>query len=340
MFHKTIIQGRLDFGTQNSYDKVAKMFQYRIDTYYKNEIIYKSEDIFFEEQLSLEVPRFVGNVTDKSFKNTTDLLAYCAQFAVSGTIRAWLLDNGEILQFELIEPSSDKAAVQSYIKGRSLIRESGKQDEAIAELSKAIEKHDRHAGAYERRAKTCFLLRNYSDALRDYNKCLGIDPTIASAYYGRARVLTLQDKWEEAIQDFDHAIKKSVALETTHWKARRLKAEAHMHLHDYAGALYELKLFVNRKFKKSDPNLAWRRWALFHYGSCCVETENYMDAIGALDEACTLPDLNDGVEMSELLRIRGIAKTKAGKSGGLKDLKESVKMGNKKSSIALKDLKK
>ena len=64
MFFKTIIQGRLDFGTQNSYDKVAKMFQYRIDTYYKNEIIFKSEDIFKPEQLSLEIPRFVGNVSE------------------------------------------------------------------------------------------------------------------------------------------------------------------------------------------------------------------------------------------------------------------------------------
>lgn len=340
MFYKTIIQGRLDFGTQTSYDKIAKMFQYRIDTYYKHEIIFKAEDIFKPEQLSLELPRFVGNVTEKSYKNTADVLIYCAQFAVSGTVRAWLLDNGEILQFELIEPHSDKAAVQSFIKGRSLIREEGKQDEAIEELSKAIEKHDRHAQAYERRAKTNFLLRNYSEALRDYNKCLGIDPTVASAYYGRARVFSIQEKWQEAIENYDEAIKKSVALESVHWKARRLKGAAHLALNEYIKAHFELKLFVNRKFKKNDPNLGWRRWALYNYGLSCFETEHYLDAVAAFDEAINLPELNDGIDKSELLRYRGMSKSKAGKSGGIKDLKESVKMGNKMSSIVLKEMAK
>ena len=338
MFFKTIIQGRLDFGTQNSYDKVAKMFQYRIDTYYKNEIIFKAEDIFLPDQLSLEIPRFVGNVSEKAFKNCTDLLAYCAQFAVSGTIRSWLLDNGEILHFELVEPQSDKAAVQSFIKGRSLVKETGKQNEAIAELSKAIEKHDRHAQAYERRAKTCFLLQNYSDALRDYNKCLGIDPTIASAYYGRARVFTIQGKWAEAIADFDNAIKKSVALESIHWKSRRLKGAAHIELKEFSKAAYELKLFVNRKFKKNDPNIGWRRWALFNYGLSCFETENYLEALVAFNEALDLPELNDGIDISEMLRLRGMSKNKAGKSGGIKDLKESIKLGNKKSTAALKEM--
>lgn len=338
MFYKTIIQGRLDFGTSVSFDKVSKMYQYRIDTYYKNEIIFKGEEIFKPETLTLELPRFVNNVTEKAFKNTTDLLIYCAQFAVNGTIRAWLLDNGEILQFENIEPHSDKAAVQLFIKGRNLVRAQGQQEEAIAELSKAIEKHDRHAQAYERRAKTCFIMQKYSDALRDYNKCLVIDPTVATAYYGRARVYSIQGKTNEAIADFDEAIKKSVALENVHWKARRLKGAAHMELHEFDKAHFELKLFVNRKFKKNDPNLGWRRWALFQYSISCVETEKYLDAVAALDEALNMEEVNDKIDKSEMLRIRGFAKTKAGKSGGIKDLKESVKMGNKFSSAILKEL--
>jgi tetratricopeptide (TPR) repeat protein len=314
------------------------MYQYRIDTYYKNDLLFKVEDVFKEEQLSLEIPRFVNTVSEKAFKNTTDLLIYCSQFAVSGTVRSWLIDNGDILHFELIEPISDKAAVQSYIKGRSMIRISGQQDEAIAELSRAIEKHDRHAQAYERRAKTCFLLQNYNDALRDYNKCIGIDPTIASAYYGRARVHLIQNRIQDAIADFDHAIKKSVALESIHWKSRRLKGASHMELKEFNNALFELKLFVNRKFKKNDPNLSWKRWALYNYGICCFETENYLDALVAFNEAIELPELNDGIENSEILRLRGLSKTNSGKSGGIKDLRESGKLGNKKSKAALKEM--
>ncbi|MBL0081833.1 MAG: tetratricopeptide repeat protein [Saprospiraceae bacterium] len=185
-----------------------------------------------------------------------------------------------------------------------------------------------------------FLLKNYNDALRDYNKCLNIDPTVASAYYGRARVLSIQEKWQPAIEDYDNAIKKSVALESIHWKARRLKGGAHFVLKEYDKALFELKLFVNRKFKKNDPNLAWRRWALFHYGVSCFETGAYLDALGAFNEAIELPDLTDGIDVSEILRYRGLSKNKAGKSGGIKDLKESVKMGNKKSSAFLKEMAK
>jgi tetratricopeptide (TPR) repeat protein len=314
------------------------MYAYRVDSYYKNEIIFKLEDIFNAETLSLEIPRYVKDHIEKTFKNTADLLQYCAQFAVSGTIRAWLLDSGEIVHYEFIEPNSDKAAVQAFIKGRSIIRETGKQDEAIKLLSNAIEKYDRHAQAYERRAKTSFLLKQYSDALRDYNKCLGIDPTISTAYYGRARVHQIQGNLKEAIIDYDNAIKKSVALETTHWKARRLKGNCHVELKEYPQALFELKLFVNRKFKKNDPNIEWRRNALYHFGLSCFELENYTDALSAFDEALNLPDLNDGVDKSELLRLRGLSKTSSGKSGGIKDLKDSVKLGNLRSKKNLKEL--
>jgi tetratricopeptide (TPR) repeat protein len=338
MLLKTIIQGRLEFGSQLTYDKLIKMYAYRVESYYKNDVIVKTEEIFKEETLSLEIPRYVKEHFEKSYKNTVDLLTYCASFALSGTIRAWFLDNGEIVHFDHIEPFSEKGAVLSFMKGRSLIREVGKQDEAIALLSNAIEKHDRHAQAYERRAKICFLLQNYSDALRDYNKCIAIDPTLASAYYGRAKVSLIQNKIPEAIEDFDQTIKKSVALETVHWKSRRLKGEAHITMKEWPAAIFELKLFVNRKFKKNDHNLSWRRRALFMYGLACYENENYLEALAALNEASELPELNDGVELDELLRIRGMAKKSSGKSGGIKDLKESTKMGNKKSKAALKEM--
>lgn len=327
VFYKSIIQGRLDFGTDKSYEKVTKMFQYRVETYYKNSLIFKYEDIFKDEFLTLEIPRFVGNVTEKSFKNTTDLLNYCAQFAVSGSVRSWLLENGEVLQFYLIEPQSDKGAVQSFLKGKNMIKIAGKTNEAFEELSKAIEKHDRHAMAYERRAKTCVLLKNYSDAIRDFTKSINIDPTMPSAYLGRGRVKMIQQDYQSAIQDFDHAIKKSVALESIHWKARRLKAHCHLKLKEYQPALFELRLFVNRKFAKDDINNEWKRWGWFKYGIALMETENYSEAIDAFNKAESLPEYRDGIKTSEIIFRRGLAKQKAGKSGYLKDLKEAADLG-------------
>ncbi|MBL0098847.1 MAG: hypothetical protein IPP49_01360 [Saprospiraceae bacterium] len=233
MYLKTIIQGRLEFGTQKSYDKVTKMFLQRLETYYKTDVFFKFEDIFKDEELSLEIPRYVGQVTDKAFRTTTNLLGYCAQFAVAGSIRAWLINEGEIVHFETLEPESDKGAVQSFVKGRRLVKVKGKESEALAALSQAIEKYDRHAQAYERRAKVNFLMKNYHDALRDYNKCINIDPTIPTAYYGKAKIHMLKGEWEDAIQNLDEAIKKSIALQTLYWKSRKLKAECHIKLKEW-----------------------------------------------------------------------------------------------------------
>ena len=62
MYLKTIIQGRLEFGTLKSYEKVTKMFLQRLENYYKSDVFFKYEDIFKDEELSLEIPRHVSQV--------------------------------------------------------------------------------------------------------------------------------------------------------------------------------------------------------------------------------------------------------------------------------------
>lgn len=339
MFYKAIIQGRLDFGTPRSYETVLKMYTYRVENYHKNDIIFKEEDIFIAETNELMIERFVGNVLEKSYKSTVELLEYCVQFAVNGSIRAWLVDNGEILHFHLLEPASDKAAVQSFIKGRSLVKVEGRQDEAIEELSKAIEKYDKHAQAYERRAKVSFIMQKYADALRDYNKALGIDPTIPSAYYGRARVHLHNGDLEAAVADFDQAIKKSVALEPIQWKSRRLKGEAHLRMKQYHKAIFELKLFTKRQFREGDSNNEWRRWALYYYGLALLENENYEEAIQAFNAALELPEINDRINLTDILRNRGIAKQRCGKNGYIKDIKEAASLGDRQASSLLEKIK-
>jgi tetratricopeptide (TPR) repeat protein len=339
MYLKTIIQGRLEFGTQKSYDKVTKMFLQRIETYYKTDVIFKFEDIFREDDLSMEIPRFVGQVSDKAFRTTTGLLGYCAQFAVAGSIRAWLINEGGIVHFETLEPESDKGAVQSFVKGRKLVKVKGKESEAIEALSQAIEKYDRHAQAYERRAKVNFLMKNYHDALRDYNKCIGIDPTIPTAYYGKAKIHILKSEWKEAIENLDEAIKKSIALQTLYWKSRRLKAECHIQLKEWQKAAFDLKLFTGRAFEVENPNKFWQRWAQFHYGLVLMELEEYPEALKAFDKSLNLPENADGVSEAEILTNRGIAKQKAGKHGYAKDIKDAAAKGGKKAKILLKNLK-
>lgn len=339
MYLKTIIQGRLEFGTEKSYEKVTKMFQQRVETYYKTDVIFKFEDIFKDDTFCLEIPRFVGQVTEKAFRTTTNLLRYCTQFAIAGSVRAWLINEGEVVQFETLEPDSDKGAVQSFVKGRKLVKVKGKEDEAIAALSSAIEKYDKHAQAYERRAKVNFIMKNYHDALRDYNKCIAIDASIPTAFYGKAKIHIMREEWTEAIENLEEAIKKSIALQTLYWKSRRLKAMCHIALKEWQKASFDLKLFTNRNFSKDDPNRFWLRWALYHYGLVLMQSEDYNEALKVLDKALNLSHNDDGIDEAEILTQRGLAKQKAGKSGYTKDIKEAAAKGSLKAKNMMKTMK-
>jgi len=338
MYLKTIIQGRLEFGNQKSYDKVTKMFLQRVETYYKTDVLFKFEEVFKEEDFSLEIPRYVNQITDKAFRITTSLLGYCAQFAVAGSIRAWLIKEGDIVGFETLEPDSDKGAVQSFVRGRNLVKVKGKEEEALKSLTLAIERYDRHAQAYERRAKVNFMMKNYHDALRDYNKCIGIDPSIPTAFYGKAKIHIIREEWDEAILNLEESIKKSIALQTLYWKSRRLKAECHIQKKEWTKAAFDLKLFTNRKYEKDNPNAIWLRWALYHYGLVLLELEEAPEALQAFDKALQLEDIKDGIKEADLLTYRGIAKQKSGKNGYVKDIKDAASKGGKKAKNMLKSL--
>ena len=338
MYLKTIIQGRLEFGNIKSYEKVTKMFLQRIETYYKTDVLFKFEDIFKEEELALEIPRYVNQVTEKAFKVTTGILAYCTQFAVSGSIRAWLIKEGEVVGFETLEPDSDKAAVQSFVKGRKLVKEKGRESEALSALSMAIEKYDRHAQAYERRAKVNFIMKNYHDALRDYDKCILLDSSIPTAYYGKAKIYIQRGDFKEAIPNLEESIKKSIALQTLYWKSRKLKAVCHIELKEWAKAAFDLKLFTARKFDKTDPNLFWMRKALYQYGLVLIELNEFSEAVIAFDKALNTQGKDDGMDEAEILTLRGIAKQKAGKTGYIKDIKDAAQKGGKRAKSLLKNL--
>ncbi|MFZ1704090.1 MAG: hypothetical protein WAT79_07065 [Saprospiraceae bacterium] len=330
----------MEFGSTKSYEKVTKMFLQRVETYYKTDVLFKFEDIFNEEELTLEIPRYVNQVSEKAFKVTAGIIGYCAQFAVAGSVRAWLIKEGEVISFETLEPISDKAAVQSFVKGRKLVKEKGREAEAITALNMAIEKYNRHAQAYERRAKVNFIMKNYHDALRDYNKCIHLDSSIPTAYYGIAKIHILKEEYEEAIINLEESIKKSIALQTLYWKSRKLKADCHIELKEWTKAAFDLKLYTNRKFKKNDPNLFWLRKAWFQYGLVLSELKEYSEAIIAFDKALVTSGKDDGVEEVEILTHRGLAKQNAGKTGYIKDIKEAAEKGSKKAKTLLKNLQK
>lgn len=69
-------------------------------------------------------------------------------------------------------------------------------------------------------------MKNYHDALRDYNKCIGIDPTIPTAYYGKAKIHILREEWNEAIVNLDESIKNQLPFKLYIGNPENLKLNA------------------------------------------------------------------------------------------------------------------
>jgi len=298
--------------------------------------IFDEESMFDEESSSLNIPRFVTQGSEKSWKNTISMLEYVAQFAVAGNMTAWMTENGKILKHGIVEPRSDRSAVQAYLKGRELIEKKGKEDEAIKSLTRAIEKYDRHAQAYERRGFINFRLKNYEDAVYDFTKSIDFSPSNPESYLGRGNIFRLDKKFEEAIKDFDMCIKTSIPLQPIYWQARRLKAECHFELKDYKGALADLKFFCNRKFKDGNPNIVYKRLVWFNYGKALLEVEQFEEAYNAFDQVLQIEEGKDKISEADKYLYRGIAREKAGKNGFIKDWKEAEKLGSKKATQLLK----
>jgi len=289
---KSIIQGRLDFGSEKSFVQMEKMYQLRIDNFYKYDTLLK-EDYLDPESYSINVPRHISIGTEKTWINTVKLLEYLAQFALSGSVSAWLVREGKILKYAIVEPKGDKAIVQNFLKGQKLSAESGKEKEAIKALTKVIDQYDSHAQAYERRGYLNYSLGKLTDALYDFNKCISYDDSIPSAYYSRALISMQKEDYVSAISDLILTTQKAIALQPIYWKARLLKGQCHLLQQEYAEAAREFKLFTARDFPKGDANIAKRKEAYFKQAQALVALKEYGKAMEVLELAEKIQDKND-----------------------------------------------
>jgi tetratricopeptide (TPR) repeat protein len=266
--HKLIFKGRLEFGSQRSFDMVVKHWHARVETYFKTDILFKAEQVFSESDFALSLPQQTIMSTEKNWRNTTALLYEIAQFALAGQVGAWWVSKGEVLDARTIEPQSDKIAVTEYLRGCELIGQAGMESEATAALSRAIEKFERHALAYERRGYVNYKLKNFNDALYDFSKSIDINPNNSEPFYGRGKVKMLKNEWESAAMDFDCAIRRALAVQVIHWLARFRRGECLYHAKQYQEAAKEFGFFLQKQFKADDPNHRYRAKAEFFLAEC------------------------------------------------------------------------
>lgn len=341
MIFKIIVAGRLEFGKKKTFDKVLEMYQFRVDNFYKFDLLFR-EEVFDHENFMLNIPRLVAHKDHKSWKNTVKLLEYLAEYSVAGTVRLWKIgEDGakKRIEHELIEPKTDKVAVQSFIKGKALIDQDGMENEAMAALNKAIEKYERHSLAYERRGLINFKFKNYKDALYDFTKSIDLNPHYAEPYYGRALVkLTLEDE-NGAINDLTAAIKNSIPLQAIHNKARKLKSELLLNKGAYDKAETDLRFLALRKYDESDPFYKHVPQIIYDYGNALIALEKNVEAIAIFEKLMTSENLTKKIDKGELLCRYGTALHRAGKKGFKKNWKSAAELGSKEAADLLSNYK-
>ncbi|MCO6489187.1 MAG: tetratricopeptide repeat protein [Phaeodactylibacter sp.] len=335
MTFKTIFSGQLEFGNERSFERVQQMFEHRAENYYRQVLLLKPEDIFNAENHTLEIPRLIAMATEKEWRNTINMLEFIVQYAIAGDLSAWMVEEGRVIDHRHVEPKGDKAAVQAFLTGRELVKEAGKEEEAMKALSRAIDKFARHAKAYERRGFVNYQLRNFKDALYDYSKSIDINPDAAEPYFGRAIARIAMEDDKGAAQDLELAAKNSIPLQPMYWQARRIKGECHLRLGEFDKAALEFKLFTRRNFSKENPNFRWRKRAFFNYGRALLETGQYADSVKAFDQALEIEAAKGEFPEADLLVCRGIALQKAGKGGFKKDWEAAASQGSERAAELL-----
>lgn len=300
MTHKAILSGRLEFGNARSCEKAMTLFQSRYEVMYRSDVFLKVDDVFHVETSTLDLYRFTAQVAEKTWNNTMSLLEEVSQFAMTGKIDAWLTDNGEVLRAKFIEPMTEKAAVQAFLKGRELMKQQGHEQDAILSLNDAITKYERHAAAYERRGYVNYRLRNYPDALYDYSKSIAFNPACAEAYLGRAVVHIAQDNPAAALPDLEKALNFSVPLQPIFWIARRLKGDCHLDLEQYDAAVTEYQFFLKRKFSAGDVNFNRRRRVAYYLGKALLALRKNKEAVLAFETALKTDTLDSAAAEADI----------------------------------------
>ncbi len=288
--YKVIIAGQLEFGSQRAFSQVMEQYAHRMENYYKNDILLKPENIFKEEEMTLDVPRTVLPSTERLWLNTLNLLERVVTFSIAGSLNLWRLDAGVMIDHFQLEPKSDRTTVQLFNHGRELVDQRDNEQEALKMMTKVVSRFERHAQAYERRGFINYRLGNDKDAQYDYSKSISINPLMPESYYGRGLVNIRQKNLQAAAEDFEAVTKNSIPHQSIYWVAQVALGDAYLELGRPADAQRIFGMFTKRKQKIASLDRYDRRVA-FQLGKLYLQTDRIRDAVTALERSlASAPD--------------------------------------------------
>jgi tetratricopeptide (TPR) repeat protein len=282
--YRIIIAGQLEFGSERVFNQVLEQYTHRMENYYKNDILLKPEEYFKPEDLTLDVPRTVVVGSERHWLNTLNLLERVVSFSMAGSLNLWRLEAGTILDHHVLEPHSDRTTVQLFNKGRQLVSQEDKEQEALDMMTKVVGRFARHAQAYERRGFVNLRLNNLDDAIYDYDKSLKINPSMPESHYGRGIAYGRKEEWEKAAVDFEAVTNNSIPHQAIYWMAQVALGDASLKLGKPATALRVFNMFSKRKQRIASLDRYDRRINT-SFGKLLVKSGRHGDAIFAFQRA-------------------------------------------------------
>lgn len=111
------------------------------------------------------------------------------------------------------EPAPDELREQAFTAWRS-----GKKEEAVELISKAIAANPKESRLVHARAQMRLMLRDGKGALNDLDEAVRLDPDVATLRQERAALLFKAGKIEAACADFDKANELAPALVAQNWQ--------------------------------------------------------------------------------------------------------------------------
>jgi len=124
-----------------------------------------------------------------------------------------------------------KKMTQIILKGNEFLKEK-KYHEALYEFKEAVDAYPQYAEGYIRRGDTNYLLKNYKEALADYNNAIRIASNIM-LYLKRANTKYNLKQYKEAIEDYKIFLKEN----PTYVRAYYNLLGSYIFLEDFENAL-------------------------------------------------------------------------------------------------------
>jgi tetratricopeptide (TPR) repeat protein len=109
----------------------------------------------------------------------------------------------------LIEAGNQSPAISElFYNGRGIAyAKMNRNEDAVADFSKAIELQPRDANAHYDRGHALLALRRYDDALSDFSAAIEFNPSDEMSIGMLGNALRLKGQYDKAIQEYDAAIK-------------------------------------------------------------------------------------------------------------------------------------